>query len=519
MRMVVILDTGSADLYFDSANSATCQSTGEYSCRGGSFSPDDSSTYQVVDPYPAFDTAFGDGSTAAGPFGEDTVGIGDVRIENVQFGLAQELDITTGYAVGLMGLGYSYIEASYSTYPNIPEVLQSTGVINSRLYSVYLNDLSDISGTILFGGIDPSKYTGDLTTLNILPDIISGGISMFVTTVTDLSITEDGETYNLFSGGSPGIDAYDSYDDALPVLLDTGAAAWSVPISYYTTYIMPFFRFVDDYGLCGCSHRDDDLHLTLTFGGLIPIRVPIADLLVPIYNATTRAPIPYNEDEDTCALLIVPAEPTGYGFQTLGDAILRSMYVVFDLDNGQLSVAQAAEDNDASAGAGRSNPIPVPRGPDGIASALSSAAAEADYVGAVSTQSYSIAPPVTVASETGDLSATTASSTIGTATGTKAVPAGARVSDDGIAGGEGGIDEGNQGSGGYDGDGDGVDDEGDGDAGSSSSSTSSTGDSSSTSSGAAAAVKGTGTVGSDWRDWWVPGIFVLGVGVGMGILI
>ncbi|KAI6915349.1 hypothetical protein KC318_g23 [Hortaea werneckii] len=49
---VVILDTGSADLYFDSANSATCQTTGEYSCRGGTFSPDNSSTYKLVDPSP-----------------------------------------------------------------------------------------------------------------------------------------------------------------------------------------------------------------------------------------------------------------------------------------------------------------------------------------------------------------------------------------------------------------------------------------------------------------------------------
>ncbi|KAI7353308.1 hypothetical protein KC354_g11643 [Hortaea werneckii] len=434
---VVILDTGSADLYFDSAKSVTCQTTGEYSCRGGSFSSDDSSTYEVVDPSPAFNTSFSDGSTAVGPFGKDTVGIGDVRIENVQFGLGEELDITTGYAVGLMGLGYSYIEATYDTYPNIPEVLQATGIINSRLYSVYLNDLSDISGTVLFGGVDPSKYTGALTTLNILPDIISGRISMFITTVTDLSITANGETTDLFSGGSPGMDAYYRDDYALPVLLDTGSAAWSVPSSYYTRYIDPAFPFVDSHGFCGCSHRKDDIHLTLTFGGQIPIQVPITDFLVPIYNATTRAPIPFTADEDACILMIVPAEPTDYAFQTLGDAILRSMYVVFDLDNGQLSLAQAAEDNDAAA-EGRSTPIPVPRGPDGIASALPYVSAGAvDYVSAGSAQTWSIAPLVTAASETGDLSATTASSTIPTATGSHAVPVSARVSDDGVAGGVG----------------------------------------------------------------------------------
>ncbi|KAI6819589.1 hypothetical protein KC348_g4157 [Hortaea werneckii] len=528
---VVILDTGSSDLYFDAADAPTCSLTGKYACKGGTFSPDNSSTYQVVDPFPAFDTLFGDGSSATGEYGEDTVGIGDVRIENVQFGLANSLYITTGYAVGLMGLGYSYIEAIDDTedlYPNIPEVLRATGVINSRLYSVYLNDLSDISGTILFGGIDPSKYTGDLTTLNILPDVISGGISMFLTTVTDLSITTDGETADLFSGGSTGLDAYDAYDYSLPVLLDTGAAAWQVPSSRYTDYIAPAFPFVDPLGYCGCSHRQDDIQLTVTFGGEIPIRVPITDFLVPIYNTTTREPIPYTEDEDTCALLIVPAEATGYGFQVLGDAILRSMYVVFDLDNGQLSIAQAAEDNDA--GAGTSNPIPVPRGPDGIAAALSSAsvgAAAEDYRSAESTQTWSIAPLVTAASATGDLSATTASRTVGTATGSQAVPAGARVSDDGVPGGDDGIgeligvddddDDDDDGDGGSFGDGGGEADGSTSDG--SSSSSSSSGDSSSTSSGAAAAVKGGLSLGPDWRGWWVSGIVVLGVWVGMGVML
>ncbi|KAI7085382.1 hypothetical protein KC356_g5921 [Hortaea werneckii] len=496
---VVILDTGSADLYFDSTDAGTCQLTGKYACEGGTFSPDNSSTYQVVDPFPAFDTAFGDGSSATGEYGEDTVGIGNVRIEHVQFGLASSLYITTGYAVGLMGLGYSYIEAVDATdelYPNIPEVLRATGVTNSRLYSVYLNDLSDISGTILFGGIDPSKYTGNLATLNILPDAITGGIAMFLTTVTDLAITTDGETTDLFSGGSTGLDAYDAYDYSLPVLLDTGAAAWQ-----------------------------DDIHLTVTFGGEIPIRVPITDFLVPIYNTTTREPIPYTEDEDTCALLIVPAESNGYGFQVLGDAILRSMYVVFDLDNGQLSIAQAAEDNDAGATGTTSNPIPVPRGPDGIAAALSSASAAAadDYWSAESTQSWSIAPLVTAASATADLSATTAAgSTIGTATGSQAVPAGARVSDDGVPGGSDGIgeligvdddddDDGENGGDGGDGDmGNGGSGESSGSSGSSSDSSSS-GDLSSTSSGAAAAVR----LGPEWRTDWISGIMILGVGAGM----
>jgi hypothetical protein len=140
-EQVVILDTGSSDLYFDSSTAATCQKTGLYSCRGGTFDHADSSTYKIVAESPAFNTSFGDGSTATGPFAEDVIGIGDVRIDGVHFGVADEVDSTTGYAVGLMGLGYSENEASQRQYPNIPEVLASSGEINSRLYSIYLNDI------------------------------------------------------------------------------------------------------------------------------------------------------------------------------------------------------------------------------------------------------------------------------------------------------------------------------------------------------------------------------------------
>lgn len=138
---VVILDTGSSDLYFDSSSAATCQGDGPNSCRGGTFDSSKSSSYKVVAQSPAFNTAFGDGSTASGPFAEDTVGIGDVSISGVEFGVADNVNSTTGYAVGLMGLGYSINEASKREYPNIPEVLAASGEIASRLYSVWLNDV------------------------------------------------------------------------------------------------------------------------------------------------------------------------------------------------------------------------------------------------------------------------------------------------------------------------------------------------------------------------------------------
>jgi len=423
---VVILDTGSSDLYLDASSSATCQSSGAYGCRGGTFNPKDSSTYKIADPSPAFNTSFGDGSTAVGPYGEDVVAIGDVSVDNVQFGVADTVNSTTGYAIGLMGVGYSENEATQHVYPNIPEVLRDAGVINSRLYSVYLNDEAT-TGSILFGGIDKSRYTGELVTLDLLPDEITGEVDQFITTVTALSATVGGTTSSLFSGGTNGVAAYGNNDIALPVLLDTGSSAWSVPTEYYNKLIAPAFTYVDSNSLCPCSHADSSDSLTLTFGGEINITVPAREFIIPLYNSTTNDPIPYDSaGEMACAFMVVPAGATGEGFQTCGDAVLRSMYVVFDLDNGQVSLAQANLNASSSP-----NVVTVSSGPSGVANAVGTAS-----FSPAPSETYSIAPEAMNATVSFSLS--TMHTTLGGATGTAALPEDARPSGSGTSSSSGG---------------------------------------------------------------------------------
>lgn len=418
-QQTVILDTGSSDLYFDASTARACQSNGPYSCRGGEFTPADSSTYEIVVPAPAFDTEFGDGSTASGPFASDTVCISDICVSNVQFGLAQQVHSTTGYSLGLLGLGYSINEASRHQYPNIPEVLVTAGEINSRLYSVYLNNWDDYSGSILFGGIDTSKYTGPLQSVDILPDKKYGFVYQMVTTVTDMTATVNGRSSRIFSGGAPGPSAY--FDrTSLPVLLDTGSAAWSVPYSHFPAIAQPFSycQIINHQIICPCSHRDSDDSITLTFEGKIDINVPVSEFIVPTYDAETGAPqkFPGMDDEYACAFMIVPSEGTGMGFDTLGDAVMRSMYVVFDLDNGQMSIAQAK-----SGDTGPPQIKSVQAGPNGVAKAAGGSYRDSPG------QSYSIAPDVSAtASQSHALS--TQDSTIGTATGTAAIPADAQIS-------------------------------------------------------------------------------------------
>lgn len=427
----MILDTGSSDLYFDASSAAACQSTGEYACKGGTFDPSSSSTYSVAVPAPAFDTAFGDGSTASGPFGRDTVCISDICVDGVQFGVADTVRTTTGYSLGLMGLGYSLNEATRHQYPNIPAVLKDSGEINSRLYSVYLNDEGAMSGSILFGGLDTTKYTGPLVTLDILPNLIEEGhrsyltseVYQFVTTVTDLTTTVDGQNTRIFANGAPGVEAYSSSGGSLPVLLDTGSTAWSVPYNYYPA-IVTQFPYIDRQGLCSCQYANSADSLTLTFGGEIQIHVPAREFIVPLYNATTAEPVPYDSNGDqACVFLIQPSQDTGFGFMTLGDAIIRSMYIVYDLDNGQVSLAQANTNSTEAP-----NIKVVEAGPNGVQKAVNGDGKK--YVPAAASQSLSIAAPL---SATAKFHVSTATTTIGTATGTAAVQRDAQPTASGAA--------------------------------------------------------------------------------------
>ena len=239
-------------------------------------------------------------------------------------------------------------------------------------------------------------------------------VLQFITTVTALNVTVDSQTSQIFTGGIDSVSAYGENDNvALPVLLDTGSSAWSIPSRYFSQGIAPLFPYVDfTHGaICACKYRDSNDSISLEFGGKVTIDVPARQFIVPAYDPQTNEPV-YSDGEQVCAFMLVPAQDEGMNFQTLGDAVLRSMYVVFDLDNGQVSIAQSSPDSTAEP-----NIKPVEAGPDGVAKAAGASDTS------VPANSYSIAK---VVSGSATFAASTGSSTIGVATGTDAVPANAR---------------------------------------------------------------------------------------------
>jgi len=88
---------------------------------------------------------------------KDTVRLGDVEMEGVQFGLStsstndgNDPRIAT---VGIMGIGpedseTSALSQNTTSYPNIVSDLKAHGVIRTRAFSLYLNSIGKASSIL-----------------------------------------------------------------------------------------------------------------------------------------------------------------------------------------------------------------------------------------------------------------------------------------------------------------------------------------------------------------------------------
>jgi hypothetical protein len=110
----------------------------------------------------------------------------------MQFGIIYN----TTLQEGVSGVGYPGIEGQVGNlgdqpYPNLPSLLVSQGYIESRAYSVYLNDEHNAAGgTLLFGGVDTEKYYGDLVAVPFVPVPNQTVIDQFYVKLEDVSVTD-----------------------------------------------------------------------------------------------------------------------------------------------------------------------------------------------------------------------------------------------------------------------------------------------------------------------------------------
>lgn len=297
-KQTVVIDTGSSDLWVVDTN-AECQitrpgQTSGFCKQDGTFDP--SSSNSAEDLNQDFSIEYGDHTTSQGTFYEDTIGFGGISIKNQQFA-----DVTTtSVNQGILGIGLAANEADYNLYDNVPVTLKKQGIINKNAYSLYLNSEDATTGKIIFGGVDNAKYTGSLTALPVtsfaelrvhLGSVNFGGTS--VSTNADV-VLDSGTTITYFS---------QSIADQFANLVD---ATWD---NTYGVYFLPS---------CDVSGN-----AVFNFDQGVKITVPISELII--------------QDSGSSVCYFGISRNDG---NILGDNFLRRAYIVYDLDDSTISLAQ-----------------------------------------------------------------------------------------------------------------------------------------------------------------------------------
>ncbi|KAL4786592.1 aspartic peptidase domain-containing protein [Aspergillus varians] len=322
----VSVDTGSSDLWVVHTDNRICSARGARCDSLGTYDPRSSRSSDRLSD--RFSIEYGDNSRAEGYYVVDTLEIEDAELPEMQFGVAMSSNIDKG----ILGIGYSINVASDDVYPNLPELLVQNNITTSNAYSLWLNRLGADEGNILFGGVNTAHYTGELQTLPVVP-YNNNYVHLWIT-LTELGV----------ESATDNIDQSFSTRNSPPtvVLLDSGATLTYLPsllVAEIYSALDVHFEEEQQFGYVPCStylSGREDYNLTFTFSGLT-IRVPLSELVLD--NA-----LYYSEDylhidgEESCLFGILPASDF---FPILGDSFLRSAYVVFDLDNNEVSMAQA----------------------------------------------------------------------------------------------------------------------------------------------------------------------------------
>jgi hypothetical protein len=256
-----------------------------------------------------------DGTGSRGDYVQDTVKFSGVTLQNQQFGIGY----VSSSQEGIIGIGYPANEVAvrygYEPYNNVPAALVANGYINTNAYSLWLNDLDASTGEILFGGVNSAKYTGDLKTLPIIQEA-DGQYAEFMIALTAMG--ESGSTGSIIN------------NLAVAALLDSGSSLMYLPNDITSAiYNAVGAQYDPSQGAAfvDCSLANSDSTIDFTFSGLT-IQVPWNELVIEIGESN---------GQPAC---IIGISPSGGQTAVLGDTFLRSAYVVYDITNNEISLAQ-----------------------------------------------------------------------------------------------------------------------------------------------------------------------------------
>jgi hypothetical protein len=315
----VWLDTGSANIWVHSDLNTACK---HGACAGGTYDNATSSTYALIKPS-GFESDYLSASLDVdGDWISETITIGEVSVPELKTGLA-----TSGSTShGIMGV-------SYIDYENLPYAMAASGAINSVAFSLYLDDMDASTGSILFGGVDTYKYNGDLISVPITPGS-DGSIGAFQIPFSSL---KDSDGTHLSEENMN-----------ITIVLDSGTPDLNLPVSIAdATYTQLGASNSSGRWAAPCSLANSSSTLNFEFGGPNGpvIEVPYAEMLDSPVSDSNGNPILVN-GEAGCGLRFHQQNKTSD--MIFGVSFLRSAYIVLDMENNRIALANAAWNSTAS---------------------------------------------------------------------------------------------------------------------------------------------------------------------------
>ncbi|CEI99828.1 hypothetical protein RMCBS344292_13908 [Rhizopus microsporus] len=382
-NFTVTLDTGSADLWVPGN---TCPAA---DCPNNLFDPSASSTYKSLNQ--PFTLTYGIGNVN-GTYATDTITVAGATIQNQQFGLASDTKqiltnpstITvssenalskrddTPKANGILGLGYPRLTAASSKGqgPYNPFVfnLAAQNIISDPIFSIYLNNANTDGwvGEVIFGGTDQTKFKGNLTYLPVVPlssvakaskkraTLNTGGNYYWMVNAHGVAVTYTNSTSSSDTGiinttattNSSNAAVSLSFNATSAFILDTGTTLTYLPSSMAEQIITAMAGadgFTTDASSgtylvnCEAATSNTQLELIMSDGkkNSVSLSVPASQLVIPLDGKTAAT-------SKSCLFGIAPTGSTvGNNMYLVGDSILRSAYLVFDMGNNQVGIAAA----------------------------------------------------------------------------------------------------------------------------------------------------------------------------------
>lgn len=307
-KINLVVDTGSSDTIILTDKFQSCRRAGSFCSMFGTID----SWNRLTSPQ-RFNVRFASGMSVSGEIVSSTFTFSSQSIDDVRFGVPTSLP-TLDHNV--LGLGYPINEAVEGRpYPNFPHAIKNQGLIKTAVYSLWLNSASASAGSILFGGIDTSKFNGKLTTFKVRSE--RGHYEQFLLQIKRVS----------FAGEQiPG---------GYLAVVDSGYTGSSFPLSLAQSIWAAagihdgYIDQATGYPMVDCNFGDSLSVPFMEFDfGSAKFRVPMTELLI------RTAP-------GQCLLGIAATSSTSKHQPLLGVTFLRSVYAVFDLYNNEVSLAQA----------------------------------------------------------------------------------------------------------------------------------------------------------------------------------